>query len=365
MNCLYEAMLPHVQRVSTAPIVEHIKIPSSTLSLLARPPPLDPPVFVRQGGIVTSVCLRICNVYRDVHFFIPKPEYLSKRRRGDIPLLIACHGCTEHGLLFRASTTSYAYDELACKEGFIVAYPDGYKGNWNDGRVKAIVPATVENVDDVSFISHIIDHAQLNLGTSPERTLMAGYANGGQLILRLLYEENAPRIAGMGLHCASLPDESNNRVKANPSPKSRVPVVIVNGTADPVALYEGGTNVVARLPNGSVLGDRGPHIGSIRTARHLARSWAEEEEADIQIVKKRRRRKSLQLTSQEDKGRRVVEMRGELSPIVVRDEWLVDGRPVVRLVSMVGEGHHVSVPGGSRMPAYLGPTLELVHSPQE
>ncbi|KAG8757060.1 hypothetical protein FRC14_002412 [Serendipita sp. 396] len=212
-------MLSQIQPVSTAPVLEHIKLSTSTLSLLARPDPLEAPLFVRQGGVIVSVCLRICNVYRDVHFYIPRPEYMSRRRRGEIPLLIACHGCTEHGLLFRASSTSYAYDELACKEGFIVAYPDGYKGNWNDGRIKAIFPATVENVDDVSFISHIIDYAQLNFGTSPDRTLMAGFANGGQLLLRLLYEENAPQLAGIGLHCAGLPEPSNNRIRTQPSPK--------------------------------------------------------------------------------------------------------------------------------------------------
>ncbi|KAG8800426.1 hypothetical protein FRB91_008059 [Serendipita sp. 411] len=357
-------MLSQIQPVSTAPVLEHIKLSTSTLSLLARPDPLEAPLFVRQGGVIVSVCLRICNVYRDVHFYIPRPEYMSRRRRGEIPLLIACHGCTEHGLLFRASSTSYAYDELACKEGFIVAYPDGYKGNWNDGRIKAIFPATVENVDDVSFISHIIDYAQLNFGTSPDRTLMAGFANGGQLLLRLLYEENAPQLAGIGLHCAGLPEPSNNRIRTQPSPKSRVPVVMVNGTADPLTPYEGGTIVIARLPNGTVLGDRGPHVGALQAARHMACSWIQADEGEAESSQ-RGRKKSRPLRSKDNQRGRVIEKRGELSPIVVRDQWLVDGRPVIRLVSMIGEGHHVSVPGGSRMPGFLGPTLELVHAPQE
>ena len=118
----------------TAPIVEHVHIPPSLLELLRRPEPMNPPTWIRTGGEVKSATLPIPHreerLHRDVHFFVPNAKRLSRRSKGDIPLLIAFHGSTEHGLLFRASTSSYAYDELACEEGFIVAYPDGYKGKF-------------------------------------------------------------------------------------------------------------------------------------------------------------------------------------------------------------------------------------------
>lgn len=66
--------------------------------------------------------------YRPVSFFVPHSVSSMK----DVPLLIAFHGSTETGTIFRSRTTAYAYDELACTEGFVVAYPTGYKGNWNE-----------------------------------------------------------------------------------------------------------------------------------------------------------------------------------------------------------------------------------------
>ena len=160
----------------------------------------------------------------------------------------------------------------------------------------------------------------------------------------MLYDPLAPPIAGIGLHCASLPEQENSTVRFDHSKKryaavftawlprliapvagSRVPIMLIHGTADPVNPYEGGNSALVRLPHGKVLGDRGLHMGCLRTARHLARSWGSENE--------------------------VVEHQGELSPSLVVDDWIRQsenmGRPVVRLASLVGEGHHISVPGGS------------------
>lgn len=103
---------------------------------------------------------------------------------------------------------------------------------------------------------------------------------------------------------------------------SRVPVIMVNGTADPVNPYEGGTVVVVRFLNGRTLGDRGLHMGALKSGQHLARSW-----------------ENVEMAQPVDCGN------GSLS----RRDWIrkTTGRPVVRLVSMIGEGHHISVPGGS------------------
>jgi polyhydroxybutyrate depolymerase len=117
-----------VPRISTAPIVEHVDVPASLSTLLYRPDPIDEPQSVRENGSVTSATLKVGDMNRDVHFYVPNSECLSHRKSGTFPLMIALSGSTEHGLLFRASSSSYAYDELACQHGFIVAYPDAYKG---------------------------------------------------------------------------------------------------------------------------------------------------------------------------------------------------------------------------------------------
>lgn len=100
---------------------------------------------------------------------------------------------------------------------------------------------------------------------------------------------------------------------------------MVNSTADPVNPYEGGPLILVRLPDGKSLGDRGLHMSGLRTARVLARSW-----------------EMLGVTEVEKD-----EVDDDDSPYLIRQEWKCRDRPVVRLVSMIGEGHHISVPGGS------------------
>lgn len=65
---------------------------------------------------------------RSVLFYVPE----SVHNKRNVPLLIAFHGSTETGVIFRTRTTAEAYDQLARELGFIIAYPSGYKGNWHE-----------------------------------------------------------------------------------------------------------------------------------------------------------------------------------------------------------------------------------------
>lgn len=78
---------------------------------------------------------------------------------------------------------------------------------------------------------------------------------------------------------------------------------------------------MVRLPGGRALGERGLHMSSKETANTLANNWG----ADADITH--------EVTT--------------ISSDMACEDWVYDGRPVVRLVSMLGEGHHVSVPDGS------------------
>jgi len=65
-------------------------------------------------------------------------------------------------------------------------------------------------------------------------------------------------------------------------------------------------------------------MSGMRTARVLARRW---EALGVQEGEK----------DENEEG----------GSYLTRQDWTCKGRPVVRLVSMIGEGHHISVPGGS------------------
>src|SRR5581483_3057368 len=64
------------------------------------------------------------------------------------PLVLAFHG--------RGTTANWMarrthLNRVADEQHFLVVYPDGYKGQWGDGRGQT--PAEREGVDDVAFIA--------------------------------------------------------------------------------------------------------------------------------------------------------------------------------------------------------------------
>ncbi|BCL80016.1 hypothetical protein ccbrp13_24810 [Ktedonobacteria bacterium brp13] len=48
------------------------------------------------------------------------------------------------------------FDELVQEHGFVVAYPDGYKGYWNDARLSSNFPTRKACIDNVAFTKALI-----------------------------------------------------------------------------------------------------------------------------------------------------------------------------------------------------------------
>ncbi|WAQ81126.1 hypothetical protein PtA15_1A465 [Puccinia triticina] len=275
---------------------------------------------------------------RSVLFFVPE----SVQGKQNLPLLIAFHGSTESGSIFRSRTTAMAYDKLASEMGFIVAYPSGYKGNWNDSRKAAAYPAKVENVDDVGFTKSIIQYSAKNWATCPQRTLIAGYSNGGHMCYRLALELGSRYIAGVAIHCANLPTDENSDCLTLLN--DAVPICIVNGTADPVNPWGGGEVTLshAPVPGGSV-GSRGSHQSAVETADYFAGRFL-----DLGV--------ELELEEIEDMDE-VQDVRQFRNP---RND-----KVYVKLLAMIGEGHYVPVASGEKKALVIGPRRGAVHAPRE
>jgi polyhydroxybutyrate depolymerase len=95
----------------------------------------------------------------------------------------------------------------------------------------------MENIDDVGFTTSIIQHSAKNWSTCPERTLIAGYSNGGHMCYRLALELGSRYIAGVAVHCANLPTDDNS--DCSTLLNDAVPICIVNGTAGEICFpYE-------------------------------------------------------------------------------------------------------------------------------
>ena len=117
-------------------------------------------------------------------------------------------------------------------EGFIVVHPEGtgVPKSWNAGYCCG--PANSSGVDDVAFIRTLIDQLASELCIDAARVYSTGLSNGGFLSHRLACEL-ADKIAAIGPVAGVLGID-------NCAPSRPVPVLAVNGTADPLVYYNGG-----------------------------------------------------------------------------------------------------------------------------
>lgn len=79
------------------------------------------------------------------------------------------------------------FDELVQERGFVVVYPNGYKGHWNDARVSSNFPTRKANIDDVGFTKALIDEMSAKHSIDANKVYIAGYSNGGQMVIRRLF----------------------------------------------------------------------------------------------------------------------------------------------------------------------------------
>ena len=168
---------------------------------------------------------------------------------GPQDLLLVFHGSLQSPNVIRRFT-DFTFDDLAsCNT--IVAYPGGIKNHFNDAR-KHLPEKTRElGTDDVGFTHAIIDelHKEYTIG----RIFACGYSNGGQMVLRLLFD--APGLlSGAAVFAATLA-AGENLAPTNPVELYQpTPLLMIHGTLDDKAPYEGGTaGIHVKRTRGEVL----------------------------------------------------------------------------------------------------------------
>ncbi len=148
------------------------------------------------------------------------------------PLVIVLHGGGGTG----AGTVKLTgFNAIADREGFIVVYPDGIDRHWNDGRGVEWYRAHTQDIDDLGFISALIDELSAKLNIDSKRVYATGISNGGMMSYRLGCELSQ-RIAAIAPVTASI---AVNMAKEW-SPSRPMPVLIIAGTADPLVPWDGG-----------------------------------------------------------------------------------------------------------------------------
>jgi polyhydroxybutyrate depolymerase len=159
-------------------------------------------------------------------------QALARDRAQAAPLVIALHS---GGGRARAFSTFTGFSKLADADGFIVAYPEGVEGNWNDGRSRVGNRALVDDIDDVGFILAIVQALAQDFAVDTKRVYVAGMSSGGVMALRAACDA-ADKIAAVAAVAAALPV----RMKPRCNPAVPISVLIMNGSEDPVMPWRGG-----------------------------------------------------------------------------------------------------------------------------
>ncbi len=148
----------------------------------------------------------------------------------DVALLVALHGRLGTG----SGQQKLAHlDEVSDQRGFLVVYPDGLNRSWADGR--GGTPADHGGVDDVKFISALIDKLESRYRVDRTRVYATGMSNGGFMSGRLACDLSE-RIAALAIVGASLSESA----AAHCHPAKPVSVLVIQGTEDPLVPFAGG-----------------------------------------------------------------------------------------------------------------------------
>jgi polyhydroxybutyrate depolymerase len=149
------------------------------------------------------------------------------------PLVFVLHGAG--GASAKLMSRRYGFNAIADRERFIVVYPYGVDGQWNDGRGKTFRHAKDNSsVDDVGFIDAIINELASEFAVDRQRIYVTGMSNGGMMTYRLGIELGS-KLAAIAPMIANIPVNI-----ANEKPSSPLPVLIMNGTDDPLVPWKGG-----------------------------------------------------------------------------------------------------------------------------
>jgi len=126
-------------------------------------------------------------------------------------------------------------NEVADTSGFIVVYPNAIYPGFNTGLVDPPWPPLPTYVDDVGFISTLIDTINAHYEINMARIYCCGFSNGGMMTFKLACQIGH-RFAGFASVAGVLIDP----IVANCNLTGSIPMLLCHGTDDVVVHYNGG-----------------------------------------------------------------------------------------------------------------------------
>ena len=199
--------------------------PAAAVAATPQPTPLD-------QGKITEFTLE--HGGRTRRYLVHEP--LNAKTSTPLAVVLSLHGGSGNA---DAQVAISGLNLVADRRGFLVVYPEGTGpklkgttvGSWNAGG--CCPPANEQQVDDVGFIAAVLDDVTKNFTVDQRRIYVSGISNGAQMAYRLACDLS-DRIAAIAPIAAQ-------GVMPDCTPSRAVSVLHFHGTADPCALYDGGT----------------------------------------------------------------------------------------------------------------------------
>lgn len=168
---------------------------------------------------------------------LPKSYYENDSSSKAYPVIIALHGTGGNA---RQMESSYGLNDKADLADFIVVYPEGVRSNgvlgirtWNAG--KCCDYAMENNIDDVAFISSLIDRLESEFNIDPAKIYVAGMSNGGMMAYRLACE--------LSSRIAAIAAISSTMMTTDCDPERPVPILHIHSALDSKIPFTGGVGI--------------------------------------------------------------------------------------------------------------------------
>jgi polyhydroxybutyrate depolymerase len=216
----------------------------------------------------TKETITIDNVDRT--FIVHLPSGYDGQRHD--PVVVLLHGTNQAADDMEHLTR---FNELADKDSIIAVYPNALHGRWNFGVSETPRPyrprgpygrpgwgyprfpppqprepqgerrQQQQRADDIDFFNRMIDKLNTKFAVDISRIYFVGLSEGGFMTMKVGCSLT-DRVAAIGTVGAAMP---KNMVCL---PSRPLPVVMINGTSDPVVKYDGGVGKNGHVPTVSV-----------------------------------------------------------------------------------------------------------------